>query len=95
MRWQVELFFKWLKQNLKIKKFIGKTENAVKIQIFTALIAYVLLNIIRRLIPHLSQRLWANLVKQTLFQHKRIAKILHPPPDLPKSQTLQLELLCA
>lgn len=95
MRWQVELFFKWLKQNLKIKKFIGKTENAVKIQIFTALIAYVLLNIISRLIPHLSPRLCANLVKQTLFQHRKIAKILHPPPDLPKPKTRQLELLCA
>lgn len=41
-RWGIELFFKWLKQNLKIKQFLGRSENAVKIQIYTALIAYLL-----------------------------------------------------
>jgi len=44
-RWGIELFFKWLKQNLKIRKFLGRSENAVKIQIFTALITYLLLQI--------------------------------------------------
>lgn len=42
-RWEIELFFKWIKQNLKIKKFIGYNQNAIKIQIFTALIAYMLI----------------------------------------------------
>ena len=42
-RWGIELFFKWLKQNLKIRKFLGRSENAVKVQIFTALITYLLL----------------------------------------------------
>ena len=41
-RWQVELFFKWIKQNLKIKTFLGRSENAVRIQILTAMIAYLL-----------------------------------------------------
>jgi hypothetical protein len=41
-RWEIELFFKWIKQNLKIKKFLGKSANAVKIQLATALIAYLL-----------------------------------------------------
>ncbi|MDH6356131.1 IS4 transposase, partial [Dysgonomonas sp. PH5-45] len=41
-RWQVELFFKWLKQHLKIKKFWGTTENAVRIQIYAAICAYCL-----------------------------------------------------
>lgn len=41
-RWGIELFFKWLKQNLKIKQFLGRSENAVKIQIYTALITYIL-----------------------------------------------------
>lgn len=41
-RWEIELFFKWIKQNLKLKKFLGKSENAVKIQITTAIIAYLL-----------------------------------------------------
>jgi len=42
-RWQIELFFKWIKQNLKIKVYYGNSKNAVLIQIWTALIAYVLL----------------------------------------------------
>lgn len=42
-RWQIELFFNWIKQNLKIRRFLGTSENAVRIQIFVALIAYLLL----------------------------------------------------
>lgn len=41
-RWQIELFFKWLKQNLKLKSFLGRSENAVRIQIYCAIIAYIL-----------------------------------------------------
>lgn len=46
-RWQVELFFKWLKQHLKIKKFWGTTENAVRIQIYTAICTYCLVAIVQ------------------------------------------------
>lgn len=46
-RWQVELFFKWLKQHLKIKKFWGTTENAVKIQVYAAMTAYCLVAIVQ------------------------------------------------
>ena len=46
-RWQIELFFKWLKQHLKIKKFWGTTENAVRIQISAAIIAYCLVAIVQ------------------------------------------------
>ena len=46
-RWQVELFFKWIKQHLKIKSFWGTSENAVRIQIYTAIIAYCLVAIVR------------------------------------------------
>ncbi|HQO40108.1 MAG TPA: IS4 family transposase [Spirochaetota bacterium] len=46
-RWDIELFFKWIKQNLKVKTFIGTSENAVKIQIWTAMIAYLLTEYIR------------------------------------------------
>jgi len=42
-RWQIELFFKWLKQNLRIKKFLGQSLNAIRIQLLTALIAYLLI----------------------------------------------------
>ncbi len=47
-RWQVELFFKWIKQHLRIKSFYGNTENAVKIQIWIAISAYVLVAIIKK-----------------------------------------------
>ena len=47
-RWQIELFFRWVKQNLKIKKFLGASENAIRIQIAIALIAYLLLSRLRR-----------------------------------------------
>jgi hypothetical protein len=46
-RWDIELFFKWIKQNLKIKKFIGTSENAVMVQLWTAMIAYLLIEFIR------------------------------------------------
>ena len=46
-RWQIELFFKWLKQHLKIKRFWGTTENAVRIQIYSAICAYCLVAIIQ------------------------------------------------
>jgi len=47
-RWQVELFFKWIKQPLRIKRFFGTSENAVKTQVWTAVSVYVLVAIIRK-----------------------------------------------
>ncbi|WP_419090037.1 transposase [Phocaeicola sp.] len=46
-RWSVELFFKWIKQHLKIKKFWGTSENAVRIQIYCAIITYCLVAIVQ------------------------------------------------
>ena len=46
-RWRVELFFKWLKQHLRIKEFYGTSENAVKIQIYSAIIAYCLVVVVQ------------------------------------------------
>lgn len=50
-RWEIELFFKWVKQNLRIKKFLGRSENAVKIQIAVALILYLLLALFNQTEP--------------------------------------------
>jgi IS4 transposase len=47
-RWQVELFFKWIKQHLRIKRFIGNSENAVKTQIWCAVATYVLIAIVKK-----------------------------------------------
>ena len=47
-RWSIELFFKWIKQHLKIKKFWGETENAVRIQIYSAITAYCMMAIVQK-----------------------------------------------
>ena len=47
LRWKIELFFKWIKQNLKIKKWLGHNENAIKIQIYSALISYIILALLK------------------------------------------------
>jgi putative transposase len=68
-RWGIELFFKWIKQHLKIKQFFGRTENAVRIQILTALISYLLVAIYKKT-NDFKQSLWECLchVRATLFQ---------------------------
>ncbi len=68
-RWQIELLFKWIKQHLRIKRFFGRSENAVRIQILTALISYLLLALYRQS-QHLTQSLWIVLgeLRATLFQ---------------------------
>ena len=72
-RWQVELFFKWIKQHLNIKRFCGRSENAVRIQILTALISYLLLTLYRQ--AHgITKSLWDCLaeLRATLFQRPSI-----------------------
>lgn len=68
-RWSIELFFKWLKQNLKIKSFVGQSENAVRIQLYTALIAYLLAYLCHRAGKSAqSLKLWVIELKSGLFQ---------------------------
>ena len=76
-RWQIELFFKWIKQNLKIKTFLGRSEKAVKTQILTALIAYLLI-LIHRLTTGSKTSLWLlfNELRSTLFTHPQIDSVL-------------------
>ena len=79
-RWQVELFFKWVKQNLKIKKFIGTSMNAVKTQIIIALIAYVILRLVQQTkMPDQTLRHITNLTKANIFQKKTWIDLIIPP----------------
>ena len=94
-RWQIELFFKALKQNLKIKTFVGTSANAVKIQIWTALISMLLL----RLLQLRSRFNWSlsNLVallRMNLFTHRDLWAWLNQPFDVLPAQyePQQLEL---
>lgn len=84
-RWQIELFFKWIKQNLKIKHFIGTSENAVRIQVLVAMIAYLLLRL-AQLQTHSSKSLleWTRWVTTNLTRRCSLTEIHSPPPD-PKS----------
>lgn len=76
-RWQVELFFKWIKQHLRIKSFYGTSENAVKTQIWIAISVYVLVAVIkRRLKIDLSLYTILQIFSITLFEKKPILQVL-------------------
>jgi hypothetical protein len=92
-RWQIELFFKLLKQQLKIKTFVGTTANAVRIQIWTALIAVLII----RYLQFRSAFQWAvsNLVallRWNLFSYRDLWVWLDRPFDTPPAPSAQLQL---
>ncbi len=74
-RWQVELFFKWIKQHLRIKQFYGTSENAVKAQIWTAVSVYVLVAIVKKRL-HLDVSLYTllQIFSVTLFEKTPLNK---------------------
>lgn len=91
-RWDIEIMFKWIKQNLKIKRFLGESRNAIMIQIFAALIAYLLLRAYHRLFGEAARLRLKDLVaicQTSLFQPLNInpATPPAPPPDLASTQT--------
>jgi hypothetical protein len=98
-RWEIELFFKWIKQNLKIKTFIGRSENAVRIQILVALIAFVLLHLYRTNVARSHKggasaflaRLRVGLFDR-LDLTGRARQLPRPPQTRPPSPQLSLQL---
>jgi hypothetical protein len=87
-RWQIELFFKALKQNLEIRTFVGTTENALRLQIWTALIALLLL----RWLHHLSRARWslsnlASMLRLNLFTYRDLTDWINDPFDTPPEIT--------
>jgi putative transposase len=93
-RWEVELFFKWIKQNLKIKTVLGHTINAVASQIFVALCVYLLMAF-QKFVSQTTYGLQAvfRLVQLNAFVRKPIAELLSPrkrePPDPQVNMTLR------
>lgn len=91
-RWQIELFFKWIKQNLKIKRFLAKNPKAIRLQIITALIAYVLLKKL-----HQANRIAiplkrvAAITTNYLFNRCEINQLIKPP-DKPTPPDTQFQL---
>ena len=80
-RWQVELFFRWIKQHLRIKAFLGTSENAVKTQIWIAVCTYVLIAIVKKRL-HLPHSLYEilQILSLTMFEQTPINQPLTPPP---------------
>ena len=83
-RWQIELFFKWIKQHLRIKAFFGTSENAVKTQIWIAVSVYVLVAIVKKhfQLPASLHDLLQSL-SVTLFEREPIDQILTLAPPEP------------
>ena len=98
-RWQIELLFKWIKQNLKIKRFMGRSENAVKIQIYVALIAFLLLRILREgaaASHHHGPKALFTRIKVAMFNTLDLSGRCKPPPTqpqkMPRSPQLALQI---
>jgi IS4 transposase len=91
-RWAIELFFRWIKQTLKITRFVGTSENAVRIQIAVALIAFLLLRLV-----HAAQKCiqspitFARLIRANLMHRRRIDRLLEPETE-PAFNTDQMAL---
>jgi Transposase DDE domain/Domain of unknown function (DUF4372) len=80
-RWAIELFFRWVKQTLKITHFFGTSENAVRIQIAVALIAFLLLRLAHEANKIVASPLtFARLIRANLMHRRPIAELLKPPP---------------
>jgi|SRR5689334_5173528 Transposase DDE domain/Domain of unknown function (DUF4372) len=82
-RWQIELFFRWVKQTLRIKRFIGVSENAVRIQIAVALIAFLILRMAQAAQKIVFSPLeFARLVRANLMHRRPLAGLLEPPKPI-------------
>ena len=94
-RWQVELFFKWIKQHLRIKRFFGTSENAVKTQVWIATSVYVLIAIIKkRLDIDASLYTILQVLSVTVFEKTSLRQMLSDPEptenDHPQHNQLNL-----
>jgi hypothetical protein len=86
-RWQVELFFKWIKQHLRIKRFYGTSENAVKTQIWIAVSVYVLVAIVRkRLKLEVSLYTLLQVISVTAFEKIEMRTAFAPEPYAPNTE---------
>jgi hypothetical protein len=93
-RWKVELFFKWIKQHLRIKAFYGNSENAVKTQIWTAIAVYVLVAILKKRLALLEASLYQILqvLSVTPFEKKPILQAFDDTGSLSQSDSISNQL---
>ena len=94
-RWQIELFFKWVKQNLKIRRFLGTSENAVRTQIAVALIAFMLLRLAFETQHAVTNLLaFTRLVRANLMHLRAINQLQIPPPKTYQNPDQQELAIC-
>jgi len=91
-RWQVELFFKWIKQHLRIKAFLGTSENAVKTQIWIAVCTYVLIAIVKKRLK-LSHSLYEilQILSLTMFETTPINQLLQNPSTISEPPIMPIQ----
>ena len=90
-RWAIELFFRWVKQTLRINHFLGTSENAVRIQLIVALIAHMLLRLAQATQTAVQSPLtFARLVRANLMHRRRLDRLLTPAPAVHSSEQLVL-----
>lgn len=93
-RWQIEIFFKWIKQNLKIKTFLGTSKNAVLTQIWVAMCVYLLLAFIKFSSKlGISLQGMTRLLQLNLFERRPLLDLFRPKPNPPDPNIYQLELV--
>ncbi len=86
-RWQIELFFKWIKQNLKVKTFLGTSENAVQTQLWIAMCVYLLLAWLKfKSKLGLSAQQMLRLLQLNLFERRNLEHLFRPPKITPNPQ---------
>ena len=93
-RWQIELFFKWIKQNLKVKSFLGTSLNAVKTQLWIALCAYLVLSFLKfqsKTATSLQRML--RILQLNLFERRDLHSLFKPPGARKSLQNSQLQLI--
>jgi hypothetical protein len=92
-RWAVELFFRWVKQTLKITRFIGTSENAVRIQIAVALFAFLLLRLAQAAQTAIqSPVVFSRLIRANLMHRRSFDNLIEPPPIPPDQRQMSLSL---
>jgi hypothetical protein len=93
-RWQIELFFRWIKQTLKIRHFLGTSENAVRIQVAVALIAFLVLRLAQAAAKTVESPLaFARLVRANIMHRRSLDALLdRPPPIIRDARQLDLTL---
>ena len=91
-RWQVKLFFKWIKQHLRIKAFYGTSENAVRVQVWVAIAVYVLIAIVRKRasLPH-SPYTILQILSVTLFEKAPLFKVFSEKQPISETPCMQEE----